>query len=307
MSSIELLQRQIHTAEELQSVVKMMKVLAALNIHQYEQAVNSLAEYNRTIERGLHVVLKFIQDRNHQVSNGDRPKFFSQSGSNNPIGRCGVIVFGSEQGMCGQFNEQISHYAIAELGKLQIAPEDLTMMAIGSRLISHLETKNYAIEQNFAMPSSLTGITSKVQEILFIIANWRDQEQVGQILLFYNQLQSNTFYEPKKIQLFPLDRQWLKQIENKGWNSRTIPIFTMFSKDLISSLLRQYFFISLYRSFGESLASENASRLASMQVAEKNIEERLGEFRHQFQHKRQSEITEELLEIISAFEVENTY
>jgi F-type H+-transporting ATPase subunit gamma len=44
-----------------------------------------------------------------------------------------------------------------------------------------------------------------------------------------------------------------------------------------------------------------------MQVAEKNIEERLGEFRHQFQHKRQSEITEELLEIISAFEVENTY
>jgi F-type H+-transporting ATPase subunit gamma len=130
---------------------------------------------------------------------------------------------------------------------------------------------------------------------------------VVQILLFYNQLQSNTFYEPKKIQLFPLDRQWLKQIENQGWNSRTIPIFTMFSQDLISSLLRQYFFISLYRAFGESLASENASRLASMQVAEKNIEERLGEFRHQFQHKRQSEITEELLEIISAFEVENTY
>ncbi|MEH2373438.1 F0F1 ATP synthase subunit gamma [Nostoc sp.] len=312
MSSIDLLQRQIHTAQDLQAVVKMMKVLAALNIHQYEQAVASLAEYNRTIEMGLHVVLKaaHTHDASLQHDNGDGFKTYSQSLSSD-LGRCGVIIFGSEQGMCGQFNEQISHYAIAELEKLQLSPEHLAIFAVGSRLISHLETAGYGIEQTFAMPSSLTGITSMVQEILLHIATWRDSQQIIQIFLFYNHLHSNTLWEPYKLQLLPLDSEWLQHIESQTWRgvseveprSRTLATFTMPSDVLVASLLRQYFFILLYRAFGESLAGENASRLASMQVAEKNIQERLTEFTSQFQQKRQTAITDELLEIISAFEL----
>ncbi|MEH2055667.1 MAG: F0F1 ATP synthase subunit gamma [Nostoc sp.] len=310
MSSIELLQRQIHTAQELQAVVKMMKVLAALNIHQYEQAVTSLAEYNHTIEMGLHVVLKAIHthDAHTQQVNGDSDR---KSLSTSDAGRCGVIIFGSEQGMCGQFNEQISRYAIAELEKLNISPERLAIFAVGSRIISHLETAGYAIEQTFPMAGSLSEITSMVQEILVHIAEWRDRgsttltarQQVVRIFLFYNHLHSNTLCEPYKLQLLPLDRQWLEHIESETWESRTLPTFTMPSDVLVASLLRQYFFILLYRAFGESLAGENASRLASMQVAEKNIAERLTEFTGQFQQQRQTAITDELLEITSAFEL----
>ncbi|MEH2003196.1 MAG: F0F1 ATP synthase subunit gamma [Nostoc sp.] len=318
MSSIELLQRQIHTAQELQAVVKMMKVLAALNIHQYEQAVTSLAEYNHTIEMGLHVVLKAThtyEAHTQQVNGDSEPRSLSTS----DVGRCGVIIFGSEQGMCGQFNEQISRYAIAELEKLNISPEQLAIFAVGSRIISHLETAGYGIEQTFPMAGSLAEITSMVQEILLHIAEWRDsgsttltaRKQIVRIFLFYNHLHSNTLCEPYKLQLLPLDRAWLQHIENETWpevsavepRSRTLPTFTMPSDTLVASLLRQYFFILLYRAFGESLAGENASRLASMQVAEKNIAERLTEFTGQFQQKRQTAITDELLEITSAFEL----
>jgi F-type H+-transporting ATPase subunit gamma len=302
MSSIELLQRQIHTAEELRGVVKMMKVLAALNIHQYEQAVASLAIYKDTIEMGLHVVLKAIHnyEAHTEQVNGDSSR---QSLATSNVGRCGVIIFGSEQGMCGQFNEQISRYAIAELEKLHISPERLPIFAVGSRIIPHLEAAGYGIKQTFVMPGSLTEITSMVQEILLHIATWRDRQQVVQIVLFYNQLHSNTLCEPYKLQLLPLDREWLQGIESKTWRSRTLPTFTMSSNVLVASLLQQYFFILLYRAIGESLAGENASRLASMQVAEKNIAERLTEFTSQFQQKRQTAITDELLEIISAFEL----
>ncbi|MGB5594265.1 MAG: F0F1 ATP synthase subunit gamma, partial [Crocosphaera sp.] len=62
---------------------------------------------------------------------------------------------------------------------------------------------------------------------------------------------------------------------------------------------------SLYRACAGSLASENASRLASMQVAEKNIEERLLALKTEFQHQRQTLITEELLDIVSGFEALN--
>ena len=274
-----------------------MKVLAAVNIHQYEQAVASLAEYNRTIEMALHVAMAPTH------TNGDRPACYPRALLTHCVGRCGVIILALSKECVVNLMNRFTSYAIAELEKLNIAPEQLAIFAIGSRLISHLETAGYAIEQTFAMPSSLAGITSMVQEILLHIATWRDRQQVARILLFYNHLHSNTFYEPYKLQLLPLDRAWLQYIESQTWQSRTLPTFTMPSDALVASLLRQYFFISLYRAFGESLASENASRLASMQVAEKNIEDRLTEFNGRFQQERQSAITGELLEIISGFEL----
>jgi F-type H+-transporting ATPase subunit gamma len=43
--------------------------------------------------------------------------------------------------------------------------------------------------------------------------------------------------------------------------------------DTLFAFVGEYLFVSLYRACAESLASENASRLAAMQGADKNIEE----------------------------------
>ena len=73
-------------------------------------------------------------------------------------------------------------------------------------------------------------------------------------------------------------------------------------ENLFRALIGEYLFVSIYRAFANSLASENASRLAAMQSAEKNIEERLEELFMQFHRQRQMTITEELLDIVSGFE-----
>ena len=68
------------------------------------------------------------------------------------------------------------------------------------------------------------------------------------------------------------------------------------------ALVREYLFVSLFRSCAESLASENASRLASMQRAEKNIDELLEDLNRTFHRLRQSDIDEELFDVVSGFE-----
>ena len=51
--SIESLGRKIGSAQDLQSVVRTMKALAASSIEQYEKSVCALADYYRTVEFGL--------------------------------------------------------------------------------------------------------------------------------------------------------------------------------------------------------------------------------------------------------------
>ena len=70
---------------------------------------------------------------------------------------------------------------------------------------------------------------------------------------------------------------------------------------MIKNLIRQYLFVSLFRAQTESLESEQASRLLSLQNAEKNIQDHLEELKADFRIKRQTAITSELLDIVAGF------
>lgn len=82
METLEELKRRIESTKDLQSVVKTMKALAAVRIRQYEKAVESLGDYNETVEMALRVI--FLN--RPQIMLGARP------GSRD---RLGAIVFGS--------------------------------------------------------------------------------------------------------------------------------------------------------------------------------------------------------------------
>jgi F-type H+-transporting ATPase subunit gamma len=70
----------------------------------------------------------------------------------------------------------------------------------------------------------------------------------------------------------------------------------------LQALIREYLFVSLFRACAESLASENASRLAAMERAEKNIDELSAELQQAFNRLRQSRIDEELFDVIAGVE-----
>jgi F-type H+-transporting ATPase subunit gamma len=289
MQTLEKLRRKIDVAEELQTIVRTMKTLAMVNIRHYEQAVVSLADYNRTIEMGLQVVLR------------------SEAGEvlTRPLptdGSLGAIIFGSDQGLCGRFNEQIAAYALATMDTLAPQPIHRLVMSVGGRGRARLEEARQPVDIFFPCPTSLSGITPLVQEILLQIEAWQSQQEISRIMLFYNRPRAGLSYHPQTVHLLPLNREWLQHLAAKPWPSRVLPTYSMNREQLFSALIRQYLFVSLYRAFAESAASENASRLTSLQAAERNIEESLDDFQAQYHHQRQDSITAEILDIVAGFE-----
>ncbi len=287
MLTIEGLKRKIQGTEDLRSVVRTMKALAAVSIRQYEKAVESLEDYYRTVEMGLQVLLK------------NRPDVVAEQRSG--IGGVGAIIFGSDQGMVGQFNENIISYAFGKLDQFGVPTIRRSVYGIGTRLIGSLEGREYPLDGKFRLPGSVVGITPAVQELLVATENWREERKLSRIVVFYNKPKKKSGCRPYYIQLWPVDPHWFWTLERREWPTNMLPTFTMSWHDLFSSLVRQYLFVTLYRAYAESLASENSSRLASMQAAEKNIDEGLAELSTEYQHQRQEAITSELLDIVSGF------
>jgi F-type H+-transporting ATPase subunit gamma len=267
-----------------------MKSLAAVNIRQFMRAAQSAEEYARAVESGLQIVLR-------SMSEGAIP-----SADERDNGQVGVVVYGSAHGLCGQFNRQIVTYALETLTDLGIAAVSRSLMVMGDRVTGRLEESGQAIERRFPITGSLPDVAPMLQQALITMDEWRGEKGIRSILVFYNSPRSQASYEPTYRRLLPLDSRFLLELRERKWPSRGLPTFSMDSADLLSSLIRQFLFITLHKAFVESLASENAARLSAMQAAEKNVEERLEELNSAYHSQRQEAVTNELFDIVAGFE-----
>jgi len=289
LEELERVKRKIKNARELHSVVKIMKAISSTNIHEYERAVESLGEYARSIEMGLQIVMKNQKRLPPPLSSGKRELL-------------GAVIFGSEQGLCGKFNQQIAEYALEIVAEMDY--QETRAVAVGERVIYHLEDGGLPMEARFSFSGDQLGITEVMTDVLVKIEEWRMERGADRIVLFYNRPTSEPLatFRPTMADLIPLDVEWLASLAEKRWPSRSLPTFSMDPDRLFSSLVREQIFSSLYRAFVESLASENASRLSSMQSAERNIEEHLAELSLEYRKRRQEAISSEMQDVLVGFE-----
>ena len=285
----ESLRRKISSAGDLQSVVRSMKALAASSIGQYEKSVRALADYYRAVELGLGACFREY---------GLAPTFVEREAPPR-AGAISAIVFGSDQGLVGQFNDVVAEYVIKTLAAL---PGRYHVWAVGERVHARLVDGGLPLVGLFAVPNSVQAITPLVGQIQIETEAHRDKGENAPLWVFHNRPLSGALYEPVGQRLLPLDARWQQGLAKIRWPTANLPEVMGGGVATLRALIREYLFISLFRACAESLASENASRLAAMERADKNINDLLEQLHGTFHQLRQSGIDEELFDVISGFE-----
>ena len=283
------LRRKISSAGDLQSVVRTMKALAASSIGQYEKSVSALGDYYRTVELGLGACFRENPPATARAKRNRETK----------AGPIGAVIFGSDQGLVGQFNDIVADYAIKTLAALPGKPH---VWAVGERVHARLADAGLSLMGLFSVPNSVQAITPLVGQIQIESEAHRAKGEYAQLYVFHNRPQTGALYEPVSQRLLPLDAPWAEGLAKVPWPTRSLPEIMGGGTTTLRALLREYLFISLFRACAESLASENASRLAAMQRADKNIADLLETLHGTFHQLRQSGIDEELFDVISGFE-----
>jgi F-type H+-transporting ATPase subunit gamma len=282
------LRRKIGTAGDLQSVVRTMKALAASNIGQYEQSVRALGDYYRSVELGLSICFR----NNATVS-------MAASTARPDTGSVGAVVFGSDQGLVGRFNDMVADFALKALAQLPGKPR---VWAVGDRVHGRLADAGLALAGLYAVPNSVQAITPLVGRILVESEAGQKHDEIGELHLFYNRPTSGAIYAAVQQRLLPLDETWRRKLIELPWPTGNLPEVLGDEIATLRALIREYLFVSLFRACAESLASENASRLAAMQRADKNIEDLLQDLNGTYHRIRQSGIDAELFDVVAGFD-----
>ena len=286
------IQHKLHSANDLKSVVRTMKAMAAVNITQYENAVHALDDYYHTVQLGLLGYFHHIDMPAQTPSTKITP-------SSKERGKTGIIIIGSDQGLVGQFNDVLLAFMSEKIATIA---NDKLIWAVGERIYTYLEDSQYMLQKPLVLPNTIGTVTSLVTELLQEIHRHQQTNKLEEVYLFFNHSALNAQYEPTCQRILPLDNQWQQLINAQAWPTKCIPELLTAPKKSFSALIGEYLFASLFRAATQSLASENASRLTSMQRAEKNIDELQTLLLRQFHRYRQGAIDEELSDLVSGFE-----
>ena len=290
MDTLESLRTKLESAADIDAVVKTMKAVAAANIGQYEKSVAALNDYSATVSLGLTAFFKA-----EKLTAGYEKNASAKAKQQ----LTGVIVFGSDQGLVGRFNDSLTSFVSQSLNPL---PGRKEIWAVGERIQLLLKDAGFNTTKLFAVPNEVNAITSLVGNVLIKAQQSMEAQGVKTLYIFHNQPQEGAGYVPAMQRLLPLDESWQQQFDQANWPTNNLPQVAGVTQATLAALISEYLFVSLFKACAESLASENASRLNAMQRAEKNIDELLDDLNNTFHQLRQRSIDEELFDVVAGFE-----
>ena len=284
--TLETLSRRTETLSSIRSIVHTMKTMSAINAVPYEHAARSIESYHQTVLRGIRAfVAKTGPISVPAVTQAERL----------------LVVFGSDHGLCGNYNEVLAESARSEASKMG---GHARVLCVGARMSDALTDQGVRPESTFLPPASADGIGRLASDIvtrLDEIGGGDVHNRIAVTLVFTRRAEKGQ-RESEVSQMLPLASTLLSDPAKSGWQSRSLPDYTMQPTPLLAALLRNHIFASVFRASAEAMVTENAARLALMQQAEQAVDDRLEEVGGQFRLVRQDEITNELMDIIIGFE-----
>ncbi|MEQ8515520.1 MAG: F0F1 ATP synthase subunit gamma [Chromatocurvus sp.] len=286
--------RKIRSAGDLHSVVRTMKAISASQVTQFENSVRALGDYHSSVELALSAY--FQELRNNSAGAALYPE---RSRTGTDTGTAIAVVFGSDQGLVGQFNKVVADYTAKRLGTFT---GQLQIWAVGERVHENLSENDLQVTGLFSIPTSVQAIVPLVGQLQIRTGLQQADHEGTSLFIFHNRPQAGGGYEPVSRRLLPLDVQWKQYFADVCWPGLTLPQVIPADTEMLRALIGEHLFISIFRACAESLASENASRLAAMTRAERNIEERSESLVGLFHRLRQNSIDEELFDVVSGYD-----
>lgn len=277
----EATRRRKEAVETVHDVVSAMRAIAAGRIQSAQRALESARRYHEVVVRAMATLLDGTASLG-DVAADQRPTT--------------LLVMTSEQPLCGSFNPKVLEFAERRWQEVSEAGQG-RLVVVGQRGIHQLIGRGIAVAAGEPAATSLEGLHDLVKRLAELAVRQSAVGVLGTLCVIYNRYQSLSEQVPTEVQLLPPD---LAAIRRSAPRSGSRHHRYLAPTQLLSGLVKEYLFISLYLIAVESYASEQASRLVAMDSSTRNTERMLETLRDLERRERQQAITAQVLELIGA-------
>jgi F-type H+-transporting ATPase subunit gamma len=280
MEQLRQIEQQLATIDELRDIIHAMRSLAAIYLKQAEARLRGVRAYREAVTGAIADALRCLDE----VPAPQRS------------GRAGIVLLGSEQGLCGRFNEIVAEGGLEQARQLG----DAAFIVVGRRVAGNIERAGgrvVTVVQSNSSPEAAPVVIRRVAAEAF---RRYTEGEFARLFLVHAVYLSPGRIGTQLVPILPFDyAAWRPKA---GEAARPGPAMALDPRELLASLVEEFYFIALYQAFVESLAAENGTRLQSMEAAKQNIDRTKEQLRQRARQLRQDAITDELLDVIAGAE-----
>lgn len=201
-----------------------------------------------------------------------------------------TILFCSDMGLCGSYNQNVLRYAEEQLRK-----ED-PLVLIGTSLYRQLEEDGFSLQKEGPVSSEQLTYAELKEYISTGIQLFLEQK-VGKVQVIYTKFINTMTFVPATDVLLPSVME-----EGEKETALVETLFEPSAEEILVELIPMMVQNSAYAHWLESTTAEQGSRRMAMKTATDNATDLADELQLAYNKARQASITQEITEIVGGSE-----
>lgn len=279
MTRLAEIESHIGNMVELREIVSAMRSLASMRVQEAQHVLPGIRSYAETMATGIGTALSLMPE----------PRLTSGEAQ----GRRALVLCTAEHGFIGAFNEHM-----LDAAKASIAAGDM-LFILGSRGAAAAEERGWTTAWTHPMATRPPGVSETIRALTARLYRGIEVGDVAQVAVMFARHRQTGGMTIEQRLLLPVDPASLVPAD-----VAQAPLHNLSPGNLLEKLISDYVFALLTEAAVESLASENAARFAAMQSAHDNVSKKVEELRQDARQARQTEITTELLDLVTGVEAQ---
>jgi F-type H+-transporting ATPase subunit gamma len=294
MANLKTLKTRIKSVKSTQKMTKAMKMVAASRLKRAKNAVEAARPYADKIREMIEALASNVAVRGNL--NEKFPLLTGKGRSSKYL----LLVVSSDRGLCGGLNSATVKFTKNRITKLVSDGHEVKIFCVGRKAYEQLRsTYSAQILEHVTGIFKSTIDQKTAAELGAKISALFDENQFDVCEVIYSKFKSAIVQEQVSKQLIPA------QIEVKesqaGLES---PVrYEPGEEEVLSELLPKNLAVQILQALLENSASEQGARMAAMEAASNNAGKMIKNLTLVYNRTRQSNITKELIDIISGANV----
>ncbi len=289
MATLRELKGRIGSVASSEKITGVMRMTSSAKMHKAEQMLRQLVPFRSQVETIIGNLLSADA------------AFSSPLLEEREVRNATVVVWGSDDGLCGAYNVNIYKQLVALLGKMRAELGDsavIRVVPVGAKIAKaarKLTLSNVTVEpaEGVCAKSDDTVVKTFTRSLVdSFLAGHTDRVE-----LLYMNFKSVSRQSPRVDTLLPVTTAALGAAEEDAKSSRPY-IFEPDANTIFNKVLPLFILSVMQEVFCENRASEQAARVMAMQSANDNAKKLLDQLRLEYNKLRQQSITTELLDIV---------
>ena len=291
MATLRELKGRIASVASSEKITGAMKMISSAKMHKAEQGLRRLLPFRRQIEGIISNLLSADA------------QFVSPLLESREVKRMAIVVFGSDDGLCGAYNINIFKALVARVAELRAELGDniaIDLYPVGRKMVK--ATDKWAKADGNIRVRLLDGVDTKTsgEGVHVFIDHLTRSFTAGDIDcvdLLYMSFKSVSRQRLTAEQLLPVVQSTFRANDVDTASFRPY-LFEPDATSIFTTVLPMFLLSVMQEVFTENRASEQAARVMAMQSANDNAKKLLEQLRLEFNKLRQQSITSELLDIL---------